>query len=273
MTFEICGDTLICKHNAGFFSCLSQRLNYIVQYSHSEKKYPPIVDSSQQFEAYKPTSQDFVTDFTDRFIKSKVEKVPEYIPDFVYTDQFTDYKLLEYSKLNPLIETYFSPSDEANAKVSQYEKELNIDYENTCGVFYRGNDKWKECHIASHDYFIERAEKVKSENPNIKFHVQTDEESFLQDFLKVFPDSTYIDELERIDNKDTIVAFDMEVNEKRTLHGVKLIAAVVMLAKCKLLITHTGNCGFWSVLYRGHPDGIIQYYSDDKNKSKGWWIN
>ena len=266
------GKTVICRHNAGFFSCMSQRLGYIIKFSHEEQEYPPEVISNIMFEAYKPTPEDYTTDVTHRFIKTEIKDIPPYDPHLVWTDQFTDYKGLQYDKINPLIETYFSPSDEANAKIDQYEKELNIDYENTCGVFYRGNDKWKECHIAPHESFIEQAVKIKLNNPNVKFHVQTDEEAFLQSFLQTFPDSTYIDELERIDNKDTIVAFDMERNENRTIHGIKLVAAVKMLGKCKFLITHSGNCGFWSVLYRGHADGIVQYFSSMSNKNNGQWI-
>ena len=40
-------------HNAGFFSCCSVKLNMIVDFIHSNKSLPDIVDSSKQFILYK----------------------------------------------------------------------------------------------------------------------------------------------------------------------------------------------------------------------------
>jgi len=266
-------DTLVTLWNCGFFSCMSQRLHCIITYSHIKKAYPVKIDSSAQFEVAKPVAQDLTTDVTHRFIKTKIENVPEYISGTVFTDQFTDYKKLDYANLNSIIKTYFEPSEEVYDKIKKYKESLAIDYDNTCGVFYRGNDKWKECKIASHEEFIYKALELKEQNPNIKFFVQTDEEAFLQKFIEKFPNSVYIDELERMNNKESIVGFQLERGtDTRINHSIKLVAAVNILAKCKILITHTGNCGFWSALYRGHANNLIQYYSDSSNKNVGKWI-
>ena len=36
-------------------------------------------------------------------------------------------------------------------------------------------------------------------------------------------------------------------------------APEILLSKCKFIITHTGNCGIWTVLYRNNSDGVHQY--------------
>jgi len=276
MNSDLCrieNNTLVTLWNCGFFSCMSQRLSCIISYAHIKKVYPSKIDSSAQFEVAKPIAGDLKTDVTHRFLRTNIQNIPKYIPEIKFTDQFTDYKKLDYSHLNPIIKTYFEPSTEVYAKINEYKQLLDIDYENTCGIFYRGNDKWKECKIASHEDFIYKALELKEQNPNIKFYVQTDEEVFLQKFIKKFPDSVYIDELERMDNKESIVGFQLERGtDTRINHSIQLVAAVNLLAKCKILITHTGNCGFWSVLYRGHKNNLIQYYSDNHNKNIGKWI-
>ena len=46
--------TLIVLHNSGFFSCCTVRLARIIEYFNKFAKLPEIVDSSVQFEWYKP---------------------------------------------------------------------------------------------------------------------------------------------------------------------------------------------------------------------------
>ena len=44
----------------------------------------------------------------------------------------------------PLINKYFSPSDEINEIITTMKKKYSLDYENICVLFYRGNDKNRE---------------------------------------------------------------------------------------------------------------------------------
>ena len=46
-------DVLYTRHNSGFFSCCSVKLNNIVDYINNQHKIPKHVDSSEQFKWYK----------------------------------------------------------------------------------------------------------------------------------------------------------------------------------------------------------------------------
>ena len=37
------------------------------------------------------------------------------------------------------------------------------------------------------------------------------------------------------------------------------LAIMIIMSRCKHLITSAGNCDLWISLYRGHTDNLIQY--------------
>ena len=76
--------------------------------------------------------------------------------------------------------------DEIQNLVDSLKNNYNIDYDNTCAVLYRGNDKNRETNMGSYYTYIEKTKEIQNKNPGIKFLVQTDETEFLNDFLKNF---------------------------------------------------------------------------------------
>ena len=50
--------SVICKHNAGFFSCCAVKLTDIVNFMNSKSQIPQYVDSSKQFSWYKNDERD-----------------------------------------------------------------------------------------------------------------------------------------------------------------------------------------------------------------------
>ena len=257
---------LIVTHNAGLFSCMSQRLRSIIVYANEHKMFPQIVDSSQQFMLYKQHQDNDITSFfLDQYTPQKLS----YKEHINFTDQFTDYAKLNFDVLNPIISQYFFPSNFVTAKVLYFENKYNIQYDNLCSVFYRGNDKALECKLATHDDFIKRAKIVKSLNENVRFLVQTDDLVFLQLFLAEFENSIHISELPSINQPSTSVTALLDVNN-RINFAIDLIAAVIIVSKCNIIITHSGNCGYWASLYRGHSTNIIQHFTNEANDNYGW---
>ena len=81
---------LTIKHNAGFFSCCSVRLDKIVEYFNRFKILPETVDSSQQFEWYKPADRldDSITEtyFSNNDLNIAYRTRIEYEEYFQYVD-------------------------------------------------------------------------------------------------------------------------------------------------------------------------------------------
>jgi hypothetical protein len=113
----------------------------------------------------------------------------------------------------------------------------------------------------TNEEFIEKAQKIQQSNPEIKFLLQTDENDFRTMFLKVFPDSIVIEELNCTDR-----TFE---------HSVNLLSAVHIISKSKYIICSSGNVSFWMCLYRGNADNVQQYLHhihEDKSTKRDWWL-
>jgi hypothetical protein len=247
---------------AGFFSCSTEALLNLVIYSSINGRIPDSIDRSKQYEYHKSNS---ITDLIPYYFEESAEPfdVPQGVQinsDGKYS-QFCDYRTIQFDTMKSYLLKYFQPSKRVKDRESKFIKQYQISPTNTCAIFYRGNDKARETPIASYSEFISQAAAVKADNPNIEFLVQTDEAEFLELFLSKFPDAKYISEIPRISKQDNLVTHVID-RDSRPEFGVDFFSSVLILAKCKSLITHSGNCGFWSVLYRGSFDGVRQWQND-----------
>lgn len=252
--------TLTIRHNAGFFSCATIRLIEIIKFFNQHKALPDVVDSSEQFAFYKkdPT-EDIVPSFY-----SEARGSIEHEKEIVVTNEpgeisFGDYSKIHFSEVTPFINKYFHPSVEVQSMVNDYWMKYAIDAENTCAIFYRGNDKQKECIVTPYQDFIDQAQKVLDENPNIKFLVQPDETEFLTAFKEAFPGRcVYFSETPHMRKKNSAIFFELPA-EKKTQHGQYFLAAVLVMAQCKHVVMHSGNGAMWLALYRGGMEGVYQF--------------
>ncbi len=247
----------ISSPGGGFFSCCSQMLEQVVVFFNEKKHLPDIVDSSELFSNYKLEKTENLTSLYFSLNDNCVVDYQNSV-DFNNDKQFTKYDLLDFNKIIPFVKKYFSPSDRVKKIVSSYEIKYNIDYNNTCAVLYRGNDKYRETGIASYKDFILPAKKIKKENPKVIFLVQTDESEFLDAFLEEFPDSFFVKEIPRMNKKDSCMFYELPKKDLPEF-GANFLGVLIVLSKCKFLITHSGNCGMWCVLYRGNSDGVYQW--------------
>lgn len=249
-------------HNAGLFSCFSKRLEGVVWFFNTNKNLPDQLDSSQQFSFYKSNPSDDISPLYFKENKMNIEY--KRTVRFHNDEQFLAYKKLDFNGLQPFVEKYFSPSEHVEEVVSMYEKKYAIDYGNTCGVFYRGNDKFTETSVASHEIFISKAREVKKQNPTVTFLVQTDEAEFLEAFLDEFPGSVSFEEMTPMSKKNSFIAVELPLTE-RVEHGIHFFGAIILLSKCNSLITHSGNGSLWCVLYRGNAENIHQCLNNSWN--------
>jgi hypothetical protein len=232
----------------------------IFDYFNIHKKIPDSVDCSQMYSIYKSDQNE---NLHHLFFKQNDMDI-EFNGEIVYeTDayelQFSNYKFIPFSKFRPFIEKYFYFNDIVIHAADQLKNKYNIDFENTCGVFYRGNDKVKETQKPPYHEVVEQAVIVKNENPTIQFIVQTDEYEFLQYFLQHFPDAVFFSEIPVIDNQITTVAYYFMNSSQKFNNILFYLASIYIFSKLKKLITTSGNGEMFIMFYRNNADGLVQY--------------
>jgi hypothetical protein len=254
-------------HHAGFFSCCTGHLEHIVNYFNKEKNVPNMIDSTEQFKLYKPAlkkNQDIKSDYFDT-----TSEIISYESEVYFTKendelQFSEYSKLEFDKINPFIRKYFTPSQEIIKIICQIEEKYEIKYDNLCAIFYRGNDKEIETVLPSYDEFIQKAKDIKEKNPEIIFLIQSDETEFLVEMKNAFPSSiVFYDEIRHVPKK-VITVDNLQSADLNYFYSKLFLAIIIILSKCKYVITTTGNCSLWISFFRGNANGIQQFLSRKK---------
>jgi hypothetical protein len=259
--------TLKIIHNAGFFSCSTVALQDIHNYAKQYGKLPDEVDRSQQYEWYKDEySKDLIPYFFGKGPKNLHFTNALRLSLDTRELQFSDYKLLDFNEIIFYRNKYFTVSDTVASMLIDFVRRYNINLDNTCSVFYRGNDKAKETTIAPYAEFVNKAREIRAERgPNIQFLVQPDEAEFLEVFLKEFPDAIFFKETPNIRrNKESNVFSEMPKSE-RAIFAARFLAAVIIIGNCSTMITHSGNGGLWAAIYGGldHRNSIHQYLNGE----------
>ena len=250
------------------FACCSLRLVAIRDFIVNRKKIPDIMDSSQQFEWYKvkgKESEDITFDYFENYNNIEMPEIKTNI-SFYHDHQFKPYEELDYNGIIPLIKKYFSPSNKIKEIIDNIEKKYNLDYNNTCVLFYRGNDKNTETKICQYEEYLKYSDEILEKHPNTKFLIQSDETEFIEFMTKMYPDNSFYfkDEIRHIKKCNSTV--DIEMQETNNLFSKYFLAITIIMSKCKYLIFGTGNCSMWIVFFRGHNNNTIQNF---KNK----WYN
>lgn len=244
-------------HNAGFFSCCSVKLTHIVNFINEHKKLPVNVDSSCQFSWYK---QDMNKDITYDYFQHYDNIVMEiyFSINYHWEHQFIKYSDLDYKSLSPLILKYFSPSLEINEIIGKIKEKYNLNYENICVLFYRGNDKNRETKKCSYDEYLKYTNYIITQNPNIIFLIQSDETEFIEFMTDKFPNNTFYfkDEIRHMKKCDDTV--DIRLKSQNYEFSKKYLAITIIMSKCKYIICGSGNCDIWIMLYRGNNKNVCQ---------------
>ena len=253
--------SVIITHNAGFFSCCSVRLHHIVSFINDFKELPYCVDSSKQFEWYKQykNDADITFDYFENYdtITNEIA-IDENNIDYHHDYQFRNYQNLNYEKLFPLIIKYFTPSQRIRHIIDYMEQKYNLDYENICVLFYRGNDKITETELCSYDEYVKYANMILEKNPNIKFLIQSDETEFITFFSELFPQNSFYFKNQIRHMERTIDTVDKVFQEQNPIFSKFYLAITIIMSRCKYIVCGSGNCSIWIMLYRGNADNVYQ---------------
>ena len=259
------GTIRVVQHpGQGFFSCCTIQLQRILTYFNTNHILPIRVDSTEQFLLYK-SSHNGTEDIKSLYFDDSNTKniVPDSsdsdinITDLETEEQYSDFAHLNYTKLAPFLERYFSPSDEINSIIDSIEYKYNIQYENTCVLFFRGNDKCTEMKLPTYAQYIVAAEQILEQNPGIRFLVQSDETEFLETMVSTFPNTVvFFDEIRHM--RKNINTVDRVFKSQNANMSLLYLAITYIMSRCKHIIFNRGNCSLWIALFRGNSENIIQ---------------
>ena len=239
----------------GFFSYCSVRLTEILQYTNTNKALPIFVDSSAQFDMYRPDHVE--GDVTYHFFTSNDMNL-SYTGTVrqCYDNQFKRYKELMFDQLTPFISKYFSVTPEileiANSLIHKYK----LTPPNTMAVYYRGTDKGSETPLGSFNDFKIKVQKIRTTE---KVLVQTDSAGFLEamdgiDFLRIEENPVTHGE------KGIHLQNTPSVNYEAIKY---FLATILIMARCKSIICSSGNCSLWLMYYRGHAKNVWQNLNNE----------
>jgi hypothetical protein len=271
-------------HNAGFFSCLTIRLENILNYFNINKKTPDYVDSSEQFKNYKITNVDITNEyFKDNDILINYTENILHSTDDDKEIQFSDYKLLNFKKIKPFVDKYFALSEQVINNVKYLEDKYSLDYKNLLVIFYRGLDKYTETNLPNYNDYLNKVRTVINDKTTIL--VQSDESEFILFIKNEFKNVIVINEVNNTtsNNKHTTVEFTLPVH-LRLKHSVDFLSVVKIMSKAKTIICNSGNISLWILLYRENAENLYQYLSPKEyiygirnhhydNNKINFWLN
>lgn len=252
--------SLIITHNAGFFSCCSVRLDRIINYINTNKKLPNHVDTSESFSWYKiDKTGDITYDYFER--PNNLEDIiidENTLINYEQYNQFSNYSELDYKNICNIVKKYFTPSQDINNIIKNLETKYNLNYDNICVLFYRGNDKNRETKICGYNEYIKYANIVIHKNPEINFLIQSDETQFIELMTRTFPNNSFYfkDEIRHMNKCDNTV--DKTMKDKNYIFSRYYLGITIVMSKCKYIICGSGNCSIWIMLYRENNINVYQ---------------
>jgi len=261
-------EVLVLVDNNGFFANCNIGLHCLIEYFNIYKHLPIVFDSSRTFSWYKKDNLDI--DITFDYFKhyNYINNINiEYKKYIDYNDhyQFSKFYKINYNEIKPFIEKYYSPSDNILKIKKTIEDKYNIEYDNICVLFHRGNDKARETILPTYDDYLDYAKialNKEKNNPKFKFLIQSDETEFLDEMKKNFPNHIiFYDEIRHIPKNDTTV--DKVFKEKNNEYSKYFLAIMLIMSKCKYVITGNGNCSLWLYYFRGNLNNFVDINKQD----------
>lgn len=268
-------DKIILTHDAGFFSCLNIQLLSIIEYYNIYKKWPKIIDSSQQFKNYKlyPNHNIFfeIFEYPSQYNLKSLSIIKKKNIKFSCVHQFLNYHTeLDYKSLSKIVRVYF---DIKKSFVINYIDYLIIKYkinlQKSCFIRFRGNDKIKETKQPRFEDVIYRATKLTTNGDDgnkkkneIRFIVQTDVLEFFEKFHEKFPKAIRFNEIliiKKNDQESIQNLFSGHMHLKSTFF---YIASIYIMSLCKFIICTSGNGEIFSMLWRGNSKNVQQFLND-----------
>lgn len=169
-----------------------------------------------------------------------------------------DYSRINFSSLQPYLSGFFRPSSRVMRRQSDFLRSYGLQLKDLIAVNIRGTDKHKEVEAAPVDLWLQLTKRAMRLNPSAQLLLVSDQAQFIESFRKQFGDRVItLNELPTSRQTRSPIHRFLKRSE-RLQFAVDFLAAVQIMASAKVLITHTGNVAFWTVLFRANVRGVAQ---------------
>lgn len=255
-------DAIVCGHDSGFFSMCSVSLWNLADLQRFRRRFPSRIDYSLNFRAFRNAEQiRQKTDLYPVFFKPNPASSINPRRRLPYVAHHGIYGLLDYERVNPIVERFFRPSDRVLRVGAELTRRYQIIPAKTIAVVYRGTDKSTEVEVASPEAFLAITQEILNAHPGHRIWIQTDEWEVREMFVRTFADRCfYVQEMPVSRNGIVVHGQDDEtLNMDRSEFGVLLVAVSSLLAQADVVVNHTGNMALWLCLFRGHARGVWQF--------------
>jgi hypothetical protein len=249
--YDVLSKTLYGTHVSGFYSCINT--TRIALYSLiSNGIFPENISLEKTLTWYK---QNLTDDFYPLlYKKTELINVDPFCFE-VFCPTLISYNNIDFQNLVKIENCYFNPSELVSKQIQLLISKYNINYANTVAVLHRGNDKWREAVLKEPKFWIQEIEN-KLTDTNTKILLQTDEERTKNIITQYFKDKCFI--FEEMLFNDTYVKPCTNFEQ----WAVTFESIMRIISKCQYIITHSGNCGFIPIIYRGNVKQVTQLLSN-----------
>lgn len=248
--------TYFVTNNAGLFSCASTTLSDLLDSDVPVSK----INSRLGMSLYK--SSLFENNWSCFFEQPERQEDgrwnptsnPSCIP--VHDWWSASYASLPITSVRRVVEHFFRPAAAIYSLCHKLATDYDIDFGNTIGVHYRGTDKSKEVKILPIQAFLDKTSQVLETTPSAIVFLLTDEREAATVFAREFPHSLVVNQSLRM-SEGALGAHNVDSRDGQS-QGQMFFATLLLVSKCRTLVTHTGNGALWEALFRGSSHGVLQ---------------
>ena len=244
-------NTFVYTENNGIFANFSVIL---LELCHRADNLIDKIDAGSSFSLYKDTENDLVFNELIKPFDRNIVLDIDLKSVFIYPHDTNHYRKLEnnFHLWTPYVMKYFQPTDRVLERVDQITKKYKIDYDNTLVVHKRSTDKWTEIPtIPKTSVYINKGKEILAENKDLRVLAQSDEQGIIFEMLNSFNKNCFfIKDLPTARGKMPL-HYDKSI-PNRVQYAVDFFASILIISKCKYVVSHHGNGAFWTALYRGN---------------------
>lgn len=247
---------------SGLFSICTTVLAEVMRLQHLGLRVDAI-DVSRTFKPYKDAPGD---DVSKVLFRMPATWQPDRPLAFDVWDVHRPFKTQNLAGLHAAAMTLFPPSDIVQARAEHLMESLGVVPEDTIACYYRGTDKGTEIDLAPVERYIGIIERIDAMCGTPRdIYLQTDTLRAQRALQARFGSRVKIwDALPASDGTVGIHLMDVtqEFGVSRQEMGINMLAAVLVLARCRHVITTSGNVGAWIAYYRGDARDLYQFGAD-----------
>ena len=252
--------TLFLCHEGGIFSCFTIAMWLTITLQLRGLQVSKI-DNTYSMNKFK--NNKYTDTYSDLFEFSSINETPP-LPDLKSNPLKAqphciglnhDYHEIIYNTLGiewlgHFLNKYMKPCEAIKKEIEYFDSKYEISRKDTIFVCYRGTDKYKEVEPTSISKYFEVTDKIIQEsNEKWQILIQTDQAQIRHQFISKYRDKCiFISELPVTKTDIAIHHQDGLISDKNDF-SKKLIAAVMLSARSKILLTNSGNLGFFLAAY------------------------